>query len=62
MQSKNDPILDAREVCLQDGPQTRDALLKKLEALGWHGDVCKKAVEAATGSFLRFAGVKYSAA
>lgn len=52
MQSKNDPILDAQQICAFKGPQTRQGLLDELKDLGWHETPADKAITVATGIYI----------
>lgn len=54
MESKNDPILDARELCREKGPQTRQELEDGLRALGWHESVADNAIDMALHGYLKW--------
>jgi len=52
IKSKNDPILDAQQICSVLGPQTRHSLLAELKKLGWHETPADKAITVATGIYI----------
>jgi hypothetical protein len=52
MKSKNDPILDAQQLCAES-PKTEQEVLDGLKAFGWHEGVCKDALKMAKGVYVQ---------
>lgn len=52
MKSKNDPILDAQQLCAES-PKTEQEVLDGLKAFGWHENVCKDALAMAKGVYVQ---------